>query len=115
VTVHIELPGGPQGGTDLQNVCVVRGNTTYLSQTALRGWVLTATGLGIAGATISVGGVDSTGGDDGSWFFYFPLNQPQTAVDNVDITVQLADGRSQTVNGQRIQRRATVVVPTFRF
>ena len=117
VTIRFQPPGTPPPNPiDVQNVCVVKGSTTYLAQTALRGWVVSESGVGIAGATITndAAGGESTSADDGSWFYYFDLNHPQPANDKVNVTVELPDGRSQTKESD-MRQRATVVVPTFRF
>jgi hypothetical protein len=112
VTVRFELPDGTV--ENVANVPIVQGRETGLAQTALRGWVLTDAGVGIPRATVRVSGypAQTTTGSDGSWFYYFGLNQP---ADTVSVTAVLPDGRSRTQSNVLVQPRATVVVPTIRF
>ncbi len=112
VTVHFELPDGTV--EDVANVSIVQGRESSLAQAALRGWVLTAAGVGIPHATVRVSGYPShtMSSRDGSWFYHFGLNQ---SADTVRVTVVLPDGRSRTQTNIQVQPRATVVVPTFRF
>lgn len=114
VTVRFELPDGTV--ESVSNVPLVQGRETSLSQTTLRGWVQSTAGVGIAGATIGVSGFpdQSTTANDGSWFYYFDLNEPPAAATDLDLTVELPDGRSQA-RSTRIEQGATVVVPTIRF
>ncbi|HYH84244.1 MAG TPA: hypothetical protein VEX60_02110, partial [Pyrinomonadaceae bacterium] len=68
----------------------------------------------IPGATVQVQGRpgSTSVAADGSWFYYFGLNQGAAAV---QVTATLPDGRSQTKTNQQVRPRATAVVPTFRF
>jgi hypothetical protein len=79
----------------------------------LRGWVV-ARGHGIKGATVQVQAHPSQTRTlaDGSWFYYFGLDQ--STPDNVNVTAVLPDGRTLTQN-QTIKPRATVIVPRFEF
>lgn len=99
---------------DVLNVPVVQGRETGLAQTALRGWVRSGAGVGLAGASIRVQGqTGSTAtGSDGGWFYYFGLNQTAAPV---DVDAVLPDGQSLTENNVQVQPHATVVVPTFQF
>lgn len=112
VTVRVVLPGG--AAQNVAGVPVVRGREAGLGETALRGWLLSAAGGVIPGATVQVQGFADlvTAGLDGGWFYYFDLNQ---AAATVSVTATLPDGRSQTQINQQVRPRATVVVPTFRF
>jgi hypothetical protein len=112
VTVHFDFPDGKV--ENVANVPVVQGRESSLPQTALRGWVLTEAGVGIRDAIVRVSGYPgrTTTRRDGSWFYYFGLNQ---MVDTVSVTAVLPDGRSLTQSNVQVQPRATVVVPTFRF
>lgn len=93
---------------------VLPGTETSLAQTALRGTVLGAGGVGIRGATVGVAGrlgqtcTDSNGG----WFYYFDLNQPAT---QVRLIATLPDGRQLELDNVLVQPGATVRVPVFRF
>ena len=113
MTVRFTLPNRPP--IDVPDVCVLRGCSTSLAQTGLRGWVQRR-GLGVAGARVLVGGrpaaVDTRSGGD--WTYYDDLNQP-AADEIVSVTATLPDGASQTINGIPIRRRATTMVPTFTF
>jgi hypothetical protein len=115
ITVRFDLPDDVT--EDVANVCVIRGHVTSLNQTALRGWVLNEAGVGIQGATIRVDSFpgESTTAEDGSWFYYFGLNQPVASVSTVDVNVELPDGRTRTRPDVPIEQRATTVVPTVRF
>lgn len=114
VTVDVTPPGGGPV-VSVVNVDIEKGSERALGETALRGMVLTNGGAIIPGATVEVQGQpDQTmTGSDGSWFYYFGLNQP--AAPAVDVTARLPDGRTQTQNNLPVQPRATVIVPTFRF
>jgi hypothetical protein len=112
VALRITLPNGSV--QDLPNVPIQPGRGNSLPQTALRGWVQTSTGAGIAGATIQIStqpGQAMTG-DDGSWFYYLSLTQ---AAETVDASARTPDGRTMTEKNILVQPRATAVVPTFRF
>ncbi len=115
VDVHFTLPDGTV--TNVAAVQVTPGRETSLPPTGLRGSVLTDRGLAIAGARIQVTGQPMSSASDrnGGFFFYFGLDQPPAVVTAVDVTATLPDGRTQTRPTIPIQRRATVVVPAFRF
>ena len=100
---------------DVQNVCVVRGCSTSLAQSALRGWVHRR-GIGVGQASVAVDGrpAATVTRQDGEWSYHFDLNQP-AADELVSVTATLSDGTSQTVGGIPVQRRRTTVVPTFAF
>lgn len=114
-TVRFTLPGPAAVDVDVPGVCVVRGCTTSLNQTALRGWVLQQ-GIGVSGATVAVAGQESTVRTDaqGGWRYYFDLNQP-TSNTVVSISVTLPDGSSRSRDNIGVRRRATVTVPSFTF
>jgi hypothetical protein len=101
--VRIDLGGGIV--VDPVNVCVVPGYETSLPETVLTGRVLRR-GVPVRGAVIDVAGFpgESITRTDGSWTYYFPPDQADT---NVDLTVTLPDGSSQTRNGIAITSRAT--------
>jgi hypothetical protein len=111
-TVHFVLPGS--GGVDVSNVCVVRGREVSLGATGLRGWILAANGVGVAGATIEVDGMEGATltASDGGWSYYFDLNQQGGSV---DVIATLPDGRSLIQAGLPLRPRRTVLVPSFRF
>jgi hypothetical protein len=112
VTVRVEHPDGTT--ENVTGVNVTQGRESSLPQTALRGWVLTNAGIGIKGATVRVSGYPSqtATAQDGSWFYYFDLNQ---AADTVSVTAVRPDGTHLTQSNVQVQPRATVVVPSFRF
>lgn len=112
VTVHFELPDGSV--RDVTKVMVQQGSTTGLTQTALQGWVLTKSGVGIAGAAIQVAGQmgQAKTASDGSWSFYFDVNQ---AAAKVTVTATTPDGRSLKQKNVAMQPRGTVGVPSFQF
>ena len=93
---------------------IVQGSEAGLAQASLRGFVLTGAGGAVPGATVEVQGMPgvTTTESDGSWFYYFDVNQAAFAA---DVTARLPDGSAQTQVNQQVQPRATVVVPTFRF
>lgn len=112
VTVRVTPEGGPP--QNVSGVSVVRGREAGLGETALRGWVLSDSGGVIPGASVRVearAGATAAA-SDGSWFYYFGLNQGAATV---QVTATLPDGRSQTKTNQQVRPRATAVVPTFRF
>jgi hypothetical protein len=76
--------------------------------------VLIAAGVGVRGATIRVSGYpgEAMTANDGSWFYYFGLNQP---ADTVSVVAELPDGRSLTQPNVQVHPRGTVVVSAFRF
>ena len=114
VTVDVTPPGGGPI-VSVTGVDVDKGRERALGETALRGQVLTTAGTVIPGAVVEVQGQpgQTATASDGSWFYYFDLNQPVAPL--VDVTARLPDGRTQTQNNQPVQTRATVAVPTFRF
>jgi hypothetical protein len=85
-----------------------------LPQTALSGRVVNQSGVGIGGATMTVDALQgqSKTRSDGSWFYYFPLNQAQAAV---AVTARLPDGRSQTRPNLTVQPKETTPVAVFQF
>jgi len=105
----------PDGGAvvDVADVHVVRGAENALSNTALRGIVLTAAGAApIHEAEITIDGhPGSVRTDrDGRWIFYLSLFEP-----NVDARVNATSpGGATAVQDTPIRNRATVVVPPFR-
>jgi len=111
VSVHIVFPDGTV--RDVPGVAVERGRDRSLADTALRGWVLDR-GVGVAGATVRVANQpgQAVTASDGGWFYYFDPNQPAVAV---AVAPTLPDGRTLPPTNVNVQRRATVVVPTFRF
>jgi hypothetical protein len=119
VALDCKWPDPEQPGAEIavhvDNVTVEWGRERSLAQAALRGWVHARSGAGIAGAVVEVAGLDgqSITGKDGSWSYFFLLDQPPLPL-NVDVTATLPDGRSQA-KPALVQPRATVVVPTFRF
>lgn len=109
-TVRIEIPNEPP--LNVPQVVLKAGQDNALSQTSLRGFVKRADGTPIRDAEISVDLVPNesvrTSGD-GSWSFYFDLNQADAAA---QVTAVAPDGQSDTVNTQ-VRRRAAVLVPAF--
>ena len=114
VIVHVTPPGGP--AFNVPDVDVDKGKERALAETALRGWVVRG-GAGVAGATVEVQGrpEKTTTGVDGSWFYYFGLNQPHPSSSLVDVTATLPDGSTLTQSNQEVRSRATIVLPPFQF
>lgn len=116
VVVRIMLPNGG-GITDVPDVCVIKGRTTSLFETALRGWVQ-RNGRGVHHAMVTIedaaGPLGSiTTKEDGSWSYYFSLLQAQTTV---TITATLPDEHTNlTIPNIQVRPRVTEMVPTFRF
>ena len=112
VTVSFTLPDSTI--VNVPNVPVSEGQERALAQAGLRGWVLTEAGVGIAGASVQVTGYAgrTQSANDGSWFYYFGLNQ---GADVVSVTAQLPDGPALTQTNVQVQPRSMVVVPSFRF
>lgn len=104
----------PDGAVvDVPNVRVLRGADNALSNTALRGIVLTATGATpIHQAEITIdGSAGSVFTDrDGRWIFYLSLSEPD-GVARVNATLPSGATAAQDTP---IRNRATVVVPPFR-
>jgi hypothetical protein len=111
VTVRFSRPGGAV--EEVASVPVSRGGGSALRQAGLRGWVRSAAGVPIAGARIEVGGHPGSAvpAQDGSWCFYFGLNQPDEVV---SVSASLPDGRRQTQSNVLVKQRAVVVVPSFK-
>lgn len=112
VTVTFRIPQQP--ALDVQAVSLIAGRQNSLEQAALRGSVLTVRGNALNGAAVSVAAHpgETRTDADGQWFYYFPLGQDD---EMVSVTAVLSDGRRQTQNNVPVRRRATSVVPTFRF
>jgi hypothetical protein len=126
VVVHFGLPRTNAAGeitrdpvghpvldfVDVPDVCVVRGCQTSLSQTALRGRVVRASGVG-ADARVRVVGFASAAHTrtDGSWSYYFDPGQPATTVTVVAVA---EDGASRSQPNVPINPRTTTDVPTMR-
>jgi len=114
VKVNVTPPVGPP--FDVLDVDVDKGKERALGETALRGWVVRR-GLAVAGASIEVQGhpEKATTGDDGSWFYYFSLNQPHPSTSFVEVKATLPDGSTLTQTNQQVRSRATIVLPPFQF
>jgi hypothetical protein len=110
VTVHFDLPDG-----NARDVVVPlnAGRESSLAPTALRGWAMTV-GTGFPGVKIQVTGQpgEAVSGADGSWSYYFDLNQPARAV---TVTAVAPNGRRLTQRRIAVQPQSTVVVPSFLF
>jgi hypothetical protein len=109
-TLHFALPS--DGLFDVPGVPVQPGAENTLSQTALRGAVLSMTGAPIRNAVITVANVagSARSDSDGKWSFYMSLLQPDV---QTRVTATAPNGRSQTQDIE-IRNRATVIVPAFR-
>jgi hypothetical protein len=110
VTVHFALPDGSARDIVLP---LVQGRENSLPATVLRGSA-TAVGAGLAGVTIQISGQldEVVTGADGSWFYYFDLNQPARTV---SVTAQSPDGRRLTQDRIAVRPRSTAAVPGFLF
>jgi hypothetical protein len=110
VTVHFALT---DGSTRDIVTPLVQGRESSLPATAVRGWAVAA-GTGLAGVRIQITGQlgEVISGADGSWFYYFDLNQPARVV---SVAAQSPDGRRLTQDRIAVQPRATVTVPSFVF
>src|SRR5262249_14106387 len=88
VTVRVTPPAS--AASNVSGVCMVRGREASLHETSLRGWVRRR-GLGVGDAEILVGGFpgSSRTAADGSWSYYFGLDQPDQIV---GVTAVLPDG-----------------------
>ena len=111
VTVQFRFPDGLV--EDIAAVPIRQGFEASLPQAALRGAVF-ARAVGVAGARITVAGHvgEARTESDGGWFFYFDLDQLDEIV---TVTATLPDGSSLVQAGVPVRRRATSVVPAFRF
>jgi len=111
-TVRITLPDGG-GAFDVPGISVTPNTDNAVSQTALRGWVMTPGGSPIPASEITVDAVPDVSvhtGSDGFWTFYLGLNQPGV---QAAVTARTPNGQS-AVQNVLIRNRATVVVPSFR-
>lgn len=108
--LRFTLPDGT-GVVDVPNVALSFGRENSVSQTALRGAVLSTGGIPVANAEIRVstqpGSVRS--GRDGKWTFYLSLLQPDAPA---RVTATAPNGRI-TFQDVQIRNRATVVVPVL--
>ncbi len=111
VTLRIDRPNVAE---EVLSVPITAGASTSFPATALRGAVVKSSGLGIAGAAVSVSGQTATvqTASDGGWTYLFPDNQ---AASSVNVTAQLAGTSSQTQNNIPVAPGTTVTVPAFRF
>jgi hypothetical protein len=109
-TVRFTLPDGDSVVT-VPNVPLETGRENSLSQTAVRGIVLSTTGIPIANAEIIMSGQAGSvrSSRDGTWTFYLSLLQPDGAA---QVTATAPNGRSALQDVQ-IRNRATVVAPTI--
>jgi hypothetical protein len=112
VTVRFDRPGEP--AVEVPLVPVEKGQVRTLTQAALRGWVLNNAGVSIPDVQITVLGrvQQTTTASDGSWFYYFDINQ---GAELVSVSASLSDGSLLTQENIQVQARAVVVVPTFKF
>ena len=112
VAVTVTLPGVAIP-IEIPDVKVVQGRENGLALTALSGRV-TAAGAGVGSVKIGTDAFpdESKTRSDGSWFYYFPLNQ---AAATVAVTARLPDGRSQTQPNVQVQPRKTNPVSVFQF
>ena len=97
---------------DVPGVCVVRGCQTSLSQTALRGRVIRASGVG-ADARVRVAGfpLSAQTRSNGDWSFYFEPGQPATTATVIAVAT---DGSNRSLPNVAIKPLATTEVPTIR-
>ena len=111
VTVRIDLPGGITA--EAPGVCVVQGCEMSLHETALRGWVVNASGVRVAGAQVEVLGRPgcSVTEEDGRWHYYFGLDQEDATV---DIQVTQVGKPPLILPHVQVLKRRTGVVPTIR-
>jgi hypothetical protein len=111
LTVTYKTSGGPDQLA--KNVAAVYGKQTSLAATALRGQVL-SDGVGVAGASVAVSSFATTVPTqvDGSWAYFFGIDQPDAVV---DVTITLPDGRSQTITGVSVVPRTTTPPQTVNF
>ena len=109
-TVRFTLPEGG-GVITVPNVTLEAGRENSLSQTAVRGVVLSTTRIPIANAEITLSGQAGSvrSSRDGTWTFYLSLLQPDGAA---RVTAAAPNGRSAFQDVQ-IRKRATVVAPAI--
>ena len=112
VTVRFEPSAGPIEEVGL--VPVEKGQMRTLTQAGLRGWVQNNAGVAIPKVRVTVSGrvQEITTASDGSWFYYFDINQ---GAELVSVSARLPDGSLLTQENIQVQARAMVVVPTFKF
>lgn len=112
VTVRIEMPGEPV--VEVAMVPVEKGQVRTLTQAGLRGWVQNSAGVAIPDVQVTVSGrvQQITTASDGSWFYYFDINQ---GAELVSVSARLPDGSLLTQENIQVQARTMVVVPTFKF
>jgi hypothetical protein len=111
VTVTYHTSGAPDQVA--RRVRAVFGISNSLGATALQGMV-TSGGIGIAAAAVAISSFATTVQTrvDGSWSYFFEIDQPAGVV---DVTVTLSDGRSQTITGVSIVPRTTTLLPPVSF
>jgi hypothetical protein len=99
---------------DVPSVTVVQGQASSLIQAGLRGRVVDGAGLGIARASVQVAGHagETLTTDDGIWWFYFGLNQPDELV---SVSAGLPDGRTLTEQNVQVRFRSVEQGPFFSF
>jgi hypothetical protein len=110
-TIRITIGNDPP--IDVPNVKIVPGRDNSLSNTALRGNVLSTTGNAIRDAEITVDLVPNTvvrSDRDGRWAFYFGHGQQKATA---QVTALAPNGQSDSKQVD-VENRKTIVVPTFR-
>jgi hypothetical protein len=112
VTVRFTMPDASI--VDVPSVAIVQGQASSLTQAGLLGRVVNGAGVGIAGVSVQVTGHagETLTADDGSWSFYFGLNQPDELV---DVSARLPDGQISTVQNVQVRFRSVEQGPIFSF
>lgn len=114
VALRVDLPGEPPVHYNVPGVKLRRGFTSSLAQTALRGRVTAAGGLGVASARVRITNpnVEAATADDGRWAYCYRLNKRSA---RVRVQAFHPDGRTLPPRDAEVKRRETVTVPTFEF
>jgi hypothetical protein len=116
VTVRFRLPqpGGGFNDLDVAGVAIVPGRNNAFLQAALAGRVETQAATPVPGARVRVIGEpgETVAGGDGSWRYYFPVDQGAGAV---DVEARHPDGSTQTRFNVPVTAGETTPVETFRF
>ena len=115
VTVRFVFPD--ETTVDVDQVPVVTGRQTSHTQTALRGRVIDAKGIGKRGVTITSSSdpdLSTATNANGDWSLHFPMDRHTSAPADTTLTALAADGQTQT-RDVRIDPRRVVVVEDIHF
>ena len=114
-TLRFDLPDGES--ITVNQVPVVSGRQTTHTQTALRGRIFDAKGIGKKRVRITLDSdpdLQTATNSDGNWSLHFPLDRHVSSRLDTTLTAVAADGQTQTQDVQ-IEPRRIVTIPEIHF